>query len=174
MNVDELFDELTNTVGRFCQEVSGRKIYLLGDNEITKPSGDFITIDLTGSDQMDWQSNDWTDSNGNAVVSHNYQVTYTITAIRGNAQACLSKILQSFNAPYIYDKYFPENSPFAYSSSSSISRLRVPLNLQTYETRAVVLINFNVCFAQVDVGSFEELSTINAQLVYEYPSTTEN
>lgn len=169
-NSDEIFDALTNTVGAFCKEVTGRKVVLAGEDEIPKVEGEFILVDLTSSDQLDWQANEWVDQFGNNVTTHNYEVVFTVTAYRGKAQAALSKVLQAMNLPFIYDKYFPDGSPFAYSSSSTISRLRVPLNMQKYENRSIVLLTFNVCFIETDAGSFEELEQINAQLVYHFPA----
>uniref|UniRef100_A0AAU8GFS9 Phage neck terminator protein gp12-like domain-containing protein n=1 Tax=Salmonella phage vB_SEnST11_KE23 TaxID=3161174 RepID=A0AAU8GFS9_9CAUD len=169
-NSDEIFDALTNTVGAFCKETTGRKVVLAGEDEIPKVDGEFILVDLTAVDQIDWQSDEGVDTQGNAMTVHNYEVVYTLTAYRGKAPNALSRVLQAMNLPFIYDKYFPTNSPFAYSSSSTISRLRVPLNMQKFETRAVVLITFNVCFIETDTGAFEDLEKINAQLVYHYPA----
>ncbi len=169
-NSEEIFDKLTKTLGNFCKETTGRKVVLAGEDEIPKVDGDFILVDLTAVDQVDWQSDEGYDQLGNNVTVHNYTVVYTLTAYRGKAPADLSKVLQAMNSSFIYDKYFPTNSPFAYSSSSTISRLRVPLNMQKFETRAVVLITFNVCFIEADYGSFEELERLNAQLVYHFPS----
>lgn len=169
ISTDEIFDALTKTIGSFCKEVTGRKVVLAGEDEIPKVDGEFILVDLTAVDQLDWQSDDGFTDDGRAVTVHNYEVVYTLTAYRGKAPNALSRILQAMNLPFIYDKYFPTNSPFAYSSSSTISRLRVPLNVQKYETRAVVLITFNVCFAETDTGVFEDLETLNAQLSYHFP-----
>lgn len=170
-NSDQIFDALTKTVGQFCKETTGRKVILAGEDEIPKVDGEFVLIDLTAVDQLDWQSNEWVDSEGNNVTTHNYEVVYTLTAYRGNAPSALSRMLQAMNLPFIYEKYFPTNSPFAYSSSSTISRLRVPLNMQKFETRAVVLLTFNVCFIETDRGAFEDLEKINAQVVYHYPTS---
>lgn len=168
-NSDQIFDALTRTVGSFCKETTGRKVVLAGEDEIPKVDGEFILVDLTAVDQLDWQANEWVDASGNNVTTHNYEVVYTITAYRGKAPNSLSRMLQAMNLPFIYDKYFPTNSPFAYSSSSTISRLRVPLNMQKFETRAVVLLTFNVCFIETDAGSFEDLEKINAELAYYFP-----
>lgn len=167
---DQIFDALTKTIGSFCKEVTGRKVVLAGEDEIPKVDGDFILVDLTAVDQIDWQSDDGLDTLGRAITVHNYEVVYTLTAYRGKAPNALSKVLQAMNLPFIYDKYFPTNSPFAYSSSSTISRLRVPLNMQKFENRAVVLITFNVCFIETDTGAFEDLEKINAQLIYHFPA----
>lgn len=169
-NSDEIFDALTKTVGSFCKEASGRKVVLAGEDEIPKVDGEFILVDLTSVDQLDWQSDDGFNEMGQAITVHNYEVVYTITAYRGKAPNSLSRVLQAMNLPFIYDKYFPTNSPFAYSSSSTISRLRIPLNMQKFENRAVVLITFNVCFIETDIGSFEELEGIGASISYQFPT----
>lgn len=168
-NSDEIFDALTKTIGHFCKETTGRKVVLAGEDEIPKVDGEFILVDLTAVDQIDWQADEGLDVNGNATTVHNYEVVYTLTAYRGKAPSALSRVLQAMNLPFIYDKYFPTNSPFAYSSSSTISRLRVPLNVQKFENRAVVLITFNVCFIETDTGAFEDLERVNAQVIYRIP-----
>ena len=168
-NSDEIFDALTKVVGAFCKETTGRKVVLAGEDEIPKVDGEFILVDLTAVDQLDWQANEWVDDQGRNMTTHNYEVVYTLTAYRGKAPNALSRVLQAMNLPFIYEKYFPTNSPFAYSSSSTISRLRVPLNMQKFENRAVVLLTFNVCFIETDTGSFEELEKLNAQVVYSFP-----
>ncbi len=168
-NSDQIFDALTKTVGAFCRETTGRKVVLAGEDEIPKVDGEFVLVDLTAVDQLDWQANEWVDKEGNNVTTHNYEVVYTLTAYRGNAPSALSRMLQAMNLPFIYEKYFPTNSPFAYSSSSTISRIRVPLNMQKFETRAVVLLTFNVCFIETDKGAFEEVESINGKVVYHFP-----
>lgn len=168
-NSDQIFTALTNTLGSFCKETTGRKVVLAGEDEIPKVDGDFILIDLTAVDQLDWQANEWVDELGRNVSTHNYEVVYTVTAYRGSAPAALSRVLQAMNLPFIYYKYFPTNSPFAYSSSSTISRLRVPLNMQKFENRAVVLITFNVCFIETDSDAFEDLEKLHAQVIMKYP-----
>lgn len=168
-NSDEIFDALTRVVGDFCKETTGRKVVLAGEDEIPKVAGEFILVDLTAVDQIDWQANEWVDDQGRNMTTHNYEVVYTLTAYRGKAPNALSRVLQAMNLPFIYEKYFPTNSPFAYSSSSTISRLRVPLNMQKFENRAVVLLTFNVCFIETDTGAFEDLEKVNAQVIYRYP-----
>ncbi|HDR2377029.1 TPA: hypothetical protein QCH88_004275 [Enterobacter asburiae] len=169
-NSDQIFDALTKTVGSFCKEATGRKVVLAGEDEIPKVDGEFILVDLTAVDQIDWQADEGVDVSGKAITVHNYEVVYTLTAYRGQAPSALSRVLQAMNLPFIYNKYFPTNSPFAYSSSSTISRLRVPLNMQKFENRAVVLITFNVCFIETDTEAFEDLENMNAQIVYYYPA----
>lgn len=166
----QVFDDLTKTIGRFVIEATGRKVVVTDGTTIPKVDGEFVLIDLTDSDQVDWQSNEWVNEEGLAVITHNYQVTYTMTAYRGNAFSAIAKVLQCFNLPWMYEKYFPVTVPYAYSSSSTISRLRVPLNVQTFENRAVVLVTFNVCFGLVDNGAFEDIEEINMQVVYKVPS----
>lgn len=172
IDTDVVFDKLTKTLGFMAIEVTGRKVWETGDETIPKVDGEFISIDLSSAEQNDWQSNEIYDDNGNAIVTHNYQVTYTLTAYRGKAHVALTKLLQSFNLPWIYDKYFPVGSPFAYSSSSTVSRIRVPLNMQTFENRAVVILTFNVCFAIVDTGAFEDLQKVNMQATYWFDGPT--
>lgn len=159
-NSEEVFGALTKTLGKFCKEVTGKSVVEADENIIPKLEGEFILIDLSDADQLDWQDNEWTDANGVYQATHNYSVTYTLTAYRGKPQVVLARVLQAMNLPFIYDKYFPDGSAFAYSSSSSISRMRVPLNQQFFENRARVQIIFNVSFLEHDNGEFEDLEHI--------------
>lgn len=169
-NSDDIFDALAVTLARFCKEVTGRKI-IDGDGDvISKVEGEFIMLNQVTADQIDWAANEWVDESGNAVITHNYEVVYNLTAFRGKASNALTRILQALSLPYICDKYFPTNSPFAYSSSSTVSRQRVPLNMQAFENRATVLITFNVCVGVTDTGAFEDIERINAEMVYYYPA----
>lgn len=171
VDTEVILELLTQTFGKYCKEVTGKKIVKADDNIVPKVNGEFILVDLTSVDSTGYEANEWTDGTQReaAVVTHNFTVTYTLTAYRGKPVSVLSKLLQSFTLPYLYDKYFPLPSPFAFSSASTISRLRVPLDLQTYETRATMLVTFNVCFVEADTDAFEQLEELNAQLIYYFP-----
>lgn len=160
-NSEQIFNKLTNTIGFFCKEATGREVDV-GDesNTIPKLSGEFIFIELMSSDQLDWSANEWVDDKGKIVVTHNYETTFSITAYRGNAHAAITRVLQCMNLPFMYNKYFPEGAPYAYASSSTVSRMRVPLNAQAYENRARVLITFNVCVVEHDTGDFGNLEKV--------------
>lgn len=172
-NTDEVFDLLTKTLGKLVVEVTGRKVVLDDDETIPKVEDEFILVSQTAADQLDWADNEYEDEFGAALVTHNYAVTYTLTAYRGKAFSALTKVLQSLNLPYIYDKYFPSPSAFAYQSASTVSRLRIPLNMQKFENRAVVIITFNVSFLAADTGSFEDIEKINMQIVTYFNDPTQ-
>lgn len=163
-NSDEAFAELTKIVGRFCFEATGKPVVVADENIIPKQEGEFILVDQSDTDQRDWQDNEWIDENGVYFATHNYTVVYTLTAYRGKAQATLARVLQAMNLPFIYDKYFPYGSSFAYSSSSNINRMRVPLNQQFYENRARVQITFNVTFIEHDTGDLTDLEKISMNI----------
>jgi hypothetical protein len=168
LNTDDVFDHLTKTIGRLAKEVTGRKVVLDDDDLIPKVDEDFILISQTAATQVDWADNEWEDEEGNSSISHNYEVTYTLTAFRGDAFSSLTKVLQGLNLPFLYERYFPSPSSFAYSSSSTISRLRIPINMQKFENRATVIITFNVSFTAVDTSQFEEIENINMQMQYSF------
>lgn len=158
---NEAFAELTKIIARVCIDVTGRQAVEADENIIPKVSGEFILVDLSDADPLDWQDNDWIDEDtGFACSTQNFVVTYTLTAYRGKAQAALTRVIQSLKLPFLYNKYFPDGSPFAYSSSSSISRMRVPLNQQFFENRARVQILFNVSFIEYDTGDMTTLEKI--------------
>lgn len=171
-NIDEAYDLLTKTIGRLAKEVTGRKVVLDDDETIPKVDEEFILVSQSTADQLDWADNEGQDIDGVAMVTHNYEVTYTLTAYRGNAFSALTKVLQGLNLPYLYEKYFPSPCAFAYQSASTVSRLRVPLNMQKFENRAVVLITFNVSFVVVDAGAFEDIEKINMQVIYSFNDPT--
>lgn len=157
---DEAFKELTQIVGKFAKEATGRQVVLAGEDIIPKVDGEFILVDLSQTDQLDWTTLEQTDEDGRFLAIHNYYVTYTLTAYRGNAVQALTRMLQRYNLSYAYNKYFPDYSAFAYSSASTISRIKVPLNQQYYEIRARVQLNFNVSFMEKDSGIYEDLNSV--------------
>lgn len=158
---DVVMEKLTKELARLCKEVTDYKIVEANEEILPKVEGPFILLDLSAMDQMDWDSGEQRDDEGNTYVIHNYTATYTLTAYRGKPHWALARILQSFKLPFLYDKYFPYGSPYAYSSSSTISRMRIPLNAQYFEKRARVQIIFNVAFVEGDYGVFEDLEEIN-------------
>lgn len=162
-NSDEVFDNLTLTLGKMVREVTGWKVINADDQVIPKVEGEHILIELSEADQLNWKTGE-TQIDGTYVAFHNYLVTYTLTAYRGKPQVALSRVLQSMGLPFIYDKYFPYGSPWAFSSSSSISRMRVPVNMQDFERRARVQINFNVAFMETDTGAFEDLEKVELSI----------
>lgn len=163
-NSDQVLDELTKTLGRLCIDATGYKV-VEADETIPKVEGPFVLVDLSAMDQLDWATNELRDeATGATCMVHNYYVTYTLTAYRGKPHWALARVLQMFGMPWIYDKYFPTGSPFAYSSSSTIARMRIPLNNQFYENRARVQINFNVTYVEGDFGVFEDLNQVGIDL----------
>lgn len=169
-NSDIVIDKLTKTLGLLCKEVTNYKVVEADDEIIPKVDGPFILIDLSGLDQLDWNTNELIiDGEYRSVM--NYQATYTLTAYRGIPHMALSRVLQSFNLPFLRDKYFPYGSPFAYSSSSTIARLRVPMNAQAYEKRGRVQIIFNITFVEGDFGTFEDLESVGIDLSVGYVDT---
>lgn len=160
METQDIFDTLTENLGGYLKEVTGRKIILGKEGVWNKPAGEFILVDLQSMDSFRWETAHGLDSEGQEVYAHNYLVTYLITSFRGQTHTSLAKVLQRFKTPHIYYKYFPTNSPFAFSSSSTISRTRVPMEEQKFENQSSVILNFNVCFSEID-SSFEEMVDIN-------------
>lgn len=158
-NSEEVLDELTETVGRLCAQVTGYGV-VEADSVIPKPEGPFILVDLTVLDPLDWATNEVMDEDGVMHTVHNYTVGYTLTAYRGKPSLALAKIHQAFGLPFLRERYFPTGSPFAYSSVSNISRMRVPLSQQVYENRARTIVNFNVVFVEKDTGVFEDVERI--------------
>jgi hypothetical protein len=167
-NSEEVFDALTKTLGRMTKEVTKWKVVNTDDPVIPKVEGEHILIDLSEADQINWKTNEAM-IDGKYVAVHNYLVTYTLTAYRGKPQVALSRLLQAFGLPFIYDKYFPTGSPWAFSSSSSVTRMRVPINMQDFERRARVQLMFNVTFVEVDTGEFEDLEQIQMQVTMHDP-----
>lgn len=162
-NSEEVFDELTKVIGRMAKEVTGWKVINADDQVIPKVEGPHILIELSEADQLNWKTNEMMVDNKYVAV-HNYLVTYTLTAYRDKPQVALARLLQAFGLPFIYDKYFPRPSSWAFSSASSVSRMRVPINMQDFERRARVQLIFNVAFVETDTGEFETIERINMQV----------
>ena len=133
------------------------------------PEGPYAVIDEIDADPVAQESQEMPHLDGVIYQTHNYTVTYNITAHRGRTQSDLVRMVQAFAKPVIYDKYFPTGSPFAFSSASTVARIKVPQNLQTYEIRSTVLLTFNVCFIEADYGEMEKIRAINASMVYHFP-----
>lgn len=158
-NSDVVMDSLTKALGRLIVDVTGYQV-VEADETIPKVEGNFVLVDLTVLDPLDWATNEVVDADGVTHAAHNYTAGYTLTAYRGKPHWALSRVHQAFGLPYLREKYFPTGSPYAYSRTSSIARLRVPLNQQLYENRARILITFNVTFVEKDVGVFEEVDRV--------------
>lgn len=158
-NTEETLAELTETVGKFCAQVTGYGVVEANDT-VPKPEGPFILVDQTALNPLDWATQEFTDEDGVVHTVYNYTADYTLTAYRGNPVLAMSKIHQAFGLPFLRDKYFPSGSPFAYSSVSNIARMRVPLNQQMYENRARSIVTFNVVFVEKDTGVFEDIDRI--------------
>ena len=157
-NSDEIMGNLTKTIGRLLKDVTTYKV-VEANETIPKVEGPFILVDLTDLSPLDWETNQIVE-NGITHTVHNYTATYTLTAYRGKPHWALTRFHQALSLAWVRDKYFPTGSPFAYSSSSSIARLRIPLNEQYYENRARVLVTFNVTFVESDFGQFEDIESI--------------
>ena len=167
---EKVFNDLEEIVAKMARVATGRRV-IIGDQEIIpKPDGEFILLETMGIQPHIWEDNAFQTEEGVAYITHNYTVTYMLTAYRGKAYAALSRLLQAINLPMFYDKYFPLGSCFAYSNNSTISPQRVPLNKQTYENRATVMLTFNVRFVETDIGAFEDLQGIKAEITTHFPS----
>lgn len=170
-NSDEVMEKLTNVIGFICKKVTNYNVVEADENIVPKVDGPFILVDLAALDQFDWQTNEVV-IDGKFHAVHNYTATYTLTAYRGNPHLALARVLQAFKLPYIYDTFFPTGSPFAYSSASTIARMRVPLNQQFYEKRARVQIIFNIAFTEGDFGVFETVDKILIDFKMDYVDQT--
>ncbi|WP_105492283.1 phage neck terminator protein [Escherichia coli] len=167
---EKVFDDLETTIGKLVRVSTGRKVILAEDDSIPKPDGEFVLLQTLAINPTTWEDNVFQDVEGRAYITHSYTVTYLLTAYRGRAYAALSRVLQAINLPMFYDKYFPLGSCYSYSNNSTISPQRVPLNKQKYENRATVMLTFNVRFAETDIGAFEDLEGMSAEIVTHYPA----
>lgn len=167
---EKVFNDLEEIVAKMARVATGRRV-IMGDQEIIpKPDGEFILLETMGIQPHIWEDNAFQTEEGVAYITHNYTVTYMLTAYRGKAYAALSRLLQAINLPVFYEKFFPDGSMYAYSSASTISPLRVPMNKQAYEVRATVMMTFNVRFIETDMAAFEDLQGIEAELHVLHPA----
>lgn len=158
-NSDKVMDSLSKAVGRLCKEVTGYNV-VEADETIPKPEGPYILVDLMVLTPLDWATNEMVDEEGVVCTAHNYTAGYALTAYRGKPHWALSRVHQAFGLPFLRNKYFPDGSPYAYSSITNIDRMRVPLNQQMFENRARVIVTFNVTFVERDIGVFEDLDRV--------------
>lgn len=158
-NSDVVMGELTKAVGRLCIDVTGYDV-VEADETIPKPEGPYILVDLSLLSPLDWATNEVVDEDGIVHTAHNYTASYTLTAYRGKPHWALSRVHQAFGLPFLREKYFPTGSPYAYSSTSNIARMRVPLNQQMFENRARTIVTFNATFVEKDIGTFEDIEHV--------------
>lgn len=158
-NSDAVLAALTKAVGRLCIDVTGYDV-VEADSTIPKPEGPYILVDLSLLQPLDWATAELVDEDGVVHTAYNYTTTFALTAYRGKPHWALSRVHQAFGLPYLREKYFPTGSPFAYSSISNITRMRVPLNQQLFENRARTLVTFNTTFVEKDIGTFEDVDRI--------------
>lgn len=158
-NSDVVMGALTKAVGRLCLDVTGYDV-VEADETIPKPEGPYILVDLSLLTPLDWATNEVVDEDGVVHTAHNYTASYTLTAYRGKPHWALSRVHQAFGLPFLREKYFPTGSPYAYSSTSNIARMRVPLNQQMFENRARTVVTFNATFVEKDLGTFEDIEHI--------------
>lgn len=158
-NSDVVMGALTKAIGRLCLDVTGYDV-VEADETIPKPEGPYILVDLSLLTPLDWATAEVVDEDGIVHTAHNYTASYTLTAYRGKPHWALSRVHQAFGLPFLREKYFPTGSPYAYSSTSNIARMRVPLNQQLFENRARTIITFNTTFVEKDIGTFEDIEHI--------------
>lgn len=158
-NSDVVMGALTKAIGRLCLDVTGYDV-VEADETIPKPEGPYILVDLSLLTPLDWATAEVVDEDGVVHTAHNYTASYTLTAYRGKPHWALSRVHQAFGLPFLREKYFPTGSPYAYSSTSNIARMRVPLNQQLFENRARTIITFNTTFVEKDIGTFEDIEHI--------------
>ncbi len=169
LTIDQVMNLLTKNLGKMIAETTMVKVVLANQDTIPTVEGPYILVDETALQPLDWKTAELVDQDGMGYSVNNYEATYTLTAYRGERpHVTLSRVMQAFGLPFIYDKYFPSGSPYAYSSSSSINKMRVPLNAQFFENRARVQIIFNISFIERDFGTFEDLEQINIDLGVTY------
>nr|DAM41408.1 MAG TPA: hypothetical protein [Caudoviricetes sp.] len=168
-NSDVVMGELTKAVGRLCVDVTGYDV-VEADETIPKPEGPYILVDLSLLSPLDWATNEVVDEDGVVHTAHNYTASYTLTAYRGKPHWALSRVHQAFGLPFLREKYFPTGSPYAYSSTSNIARMRVPLNQQMFENRARTIVTFNATFVEKDIGTFEGVDHIIVGINVDNPS----
>ncbi|EFM7019276.1 hypothetical protein BAU67_001843 [Escherichia coli] len=168
---EKVFNDLEDTLGKLIRVSTGRRVIMAEDDTIPKPDGEFVLLQTLNINPTTWEDNVFQDDEGRAYITHSYTVTYLLTAYRGKAHAALSRVLQAINLPMFYDKYFPYGSCYSYSNNSTISPQRIPLNKQKYENRATVMLTFNVRFVETDIGAFEDLEGMGAEIVTHYPAS---
>lgn len=165
LNTEQALDQLVDVVGKIIYASTGLKVIYAGSKQIPKPEGEFAMIDQPVVIPVStWEDNYYEDEDC-AIQTHNYKVTFLVTVYRGsNPAAKLTKVQQVLNLPRFYDKFFPDNSQFAYAYCTTVSSQRVPLNQQLYENRATILLTFNMCAVESDTEAFEVLRKVGLDI----------
>src|SRR5574343_638997 len=143
MHDETLIPDLLNKLGFFIQTITNRKILLVGDTVLPKQTDPYVMIEEGTVDGPNWHTNEAMDATGKVIQYFTGQLSFIITVAKGNA----------FN-----------DDRFAYASCGNPMKVRVPLDMQTFENRSRFTVTFNVCFMDTDYAAFENIDEIKMKL----------
>lgn len=163
MHDETLIPDLLNKLGFFIQTVTNRKILLVGDTVLPKQTDPYVMIEEGTVEGPNWHTNEAMDTTGKVIQYFTGQLSFIITVAKGDAFNDAGKIKRSFNLPWLNYEYFKDDR-FAYASCGNPMKVRVPLDMQTFENRSRFTVTFNVCFMDTDYAAFENIDEIKMKL----------
>lgn len=164
MHDETLIQDLLNKLGFFIQTITNRALVLVGESVIPKQTGPYVMVEPSVVGGPNWHSNEFLDDQGRVVQTSNSQINFIVTTAKSDVLNDARKIKASLHLPWVNYEYF-KDPRFAFASCTDPIQQRIPIDYQTFETRARFVITFNVCFVDTDYGAFENIDEVKMKLL---------
>jgi hypothetical protein len=161
---ETLIQDLLNKLGFFIKTITNRALILVGESVIPKQTDPYIMIEPSVVGGPNWHSNEFLDDQGRVVQTSNSQINFIVTTAKSDVLNDARKIKASLHLPWVNYEYF-KDPRFAFASCTDPIQQRIPIDYQTFETRARFVITFNVCFVDTDYGAFENIDEVKMKLL---------
>ena len=164
MHDETLIQDLLNKLGFFIKTITNRNLILVGESVIPKQTDPYVMIEPSVVGGPNWHSNEFLDDQGRVVQTSNSQINFIVTTAKSDVLNDARKIKASLHLPWVNYGYF-KDPRFAFASCTDPIQQRIPIDYQTFETRARFVITFNVCFVDTDYGAFENIDEVKMKLL---------
>lgn len=164
MHDEALIQDLLNKLGFFIKTITNRTLILVGESVIPKQTDPYVMVEPSVVGGPNWHSNEFLDDQGHVVQTSNSQINFIITTAKSDVLNDARKIKASLHLPWVNYEYF-KDPRFAFASCTDPIQQRIPIDYQTFETRARFVITFNVCFVDTDYGAFENIDEVKMKLL---------
>ncbi len=164
MHDETLIQDLLNKLGFFIKTITNRTLILVGESVIPKQTDPYVMVEPSVVGGPNWHSNEFLDDQGRVVQTSNSQINFIITTAKSDVLNDARKIKASLHLPWVNYEYF-KDPRFAFASCTDPIQQRIPIDYQTFETRARFVITFNVCFVDTDYGAFENIDEVKMKLL---------
>lgn len=164
MHDEALIQDLLNKLGFFIKTITNRTLILVGESVIPKQTDPYVMVEPSVVGGPNWHSNEFLDDQGRVVQTSNSQINFIVTTAKTDVLNDARKIKASLHLPWVNYEYF-KDPRFAFASCTDPIQQRIPIDYQTFETRARFVITFNVCFVDTDYGAFENIDEVKMKLL---------